>query len=280
VSSARAIVLSGASTGIGAAAAAALAHAGFVVFAGVRSDADAERAAAAHANIRPLRLDVTDSASIVAAAQQVTASGLALSGLVNNAGIAVAGPLEFLPLDEVRRAFEVNVFGAIAVTQAFLPQLRATRGRVVFVGSSSGRLSIPFVAPYSASKFALRAIADAFRMELHAAGIAVVLVEPGSVKTPIWQKGRDGRAALDAMLPPGALAMYGGALDALFRGTEYEERTGLPVERVARAIVEAVTSRSPRANELLGFPARAGSLLALLPARFRERILLRTMRIP
>jgi NAD(P)-dependent dehydrogenase (short-subunit alcohol dehydrogenase family) len=273
-------VLTGASSGIGAAAAGALAEAGYVVFAGVRSDADAARAEASHPSVRPLILDVTDAESIATAARVVAESGLPLRGLVNNAGIAIAGPLEFLSLAEVRRAFDVNVFGAIAVTQAFLPQLRAAHGRIVFVGSSSGRLSIPFVAPYSASKFALRAISDAFRMELRAAGIAVTLVEPGSVKTPIWQKGRDARTALLDSLSEHARTIYGGALDALFLGTEYEERTGLPVERVSSAIVHALTARKPRTNELLGFPARAGSILALLPARVRERILLRTMRIP
>src|SRR6202011_4384482 len=104
--------------------------------------------------------------------------GLPLRGVVNNAGIAVAGPLEFLPVDELRRQFEVNVFGAVEVAQAFLPQLRPTRGRLVFVGSISGRLAVPFIAPYSASKFALRAFADALRVELAPAGIAVSLIQP------------------------------------------------------------------------------------------------------
>jgi len=191
-----AAVITGASSGIGADAAALLAREGFVVFAGVRSDADAARAAALHERVRPLTIDVADRASIAAAAEAVAASGLVLRGVVGNAGIAVAGPLEYLPVDEVRRQFEVNVFGALAFVQASLPQLRGSRGRVVLVGSISGRLGVPFIAPYSASKAALRAFADALRVELRAAGIGVSLIEPGSVKTPIWQKGRDSRDAL------------------------------------------------------------------------------------
>ncbi|MDB5092090.1 MAG: Oxidoreductase, Glucose/ribitol dehydrogenase family, partial [Candidatus Eremiobacteraeota bacterium] len=185
-----AIVVTGASTGIGAAAAAELARLGYVVFAGVRSDADASAVCALHENVRALRLDVTSAAEVAAAAGAVAASGLALQGVVNNAGIAVAGPLEYLPVDEWRRQFEVNLFGAVTVTQAFLPLLRPARGRLVFVGSVSGRLATPFIAPYSASKFALRAVTDALRIELFPFGLSVSLIEPGSVKTPIWQKGR------------------------------------------------------------------------------------------
>ena len=196
-----------------------------------------------------------------------------MRGVVNNAGIAVAGPLEFLPVDELRRIFEINVFGALEVSQAFLPQLRAQRGRLVFVGSISGRLAVPFIAPYSASKFALRALADAMRVELIQAGVAVTLIEPGSVKTPIWAKGRASRDALLGLLPPEALVHYSRQIEALFEQTEREERSAMPVEVVTRAIRHALTARKPRANYLLGAPARAGSILAMLPAALRDRAL-------
>jgi len=268
----KAVVVTGASSGIGADAAAQLAAAGFVVFAGVRDDAAAAALAALGDRVRPLHLDVTDPEQIASAAAAVGAAGFPLAALVNNAGIAVGGPLEALPLDQVRRVFEVNVFGALAVTQAFLPQLRAARGRLVFVGSIAGRLAIPFIAPYSASKFALRAFTDALRVELAPDGIEVTLIEPGSVRTPIWAKGRASRERLLAQLPPAAVEHYRARLESMFTNTAREERNALPVEVVGRSIVRAVTARRPRTNDLIGFPARAGSIVALLPGRVRQKM--------
>jgi NAD(P)-dependent dehydrogenase (short-subunit alcohol dehydrogenase family) len=275
-----AVVVTGASSGIGADAAALLAREGYVAYAGVRSDADAARVATLHERVKPLRLDVTDADSVADAARTVRESGHALRAVVGNAGIAVAGPLEFLPVDELRRQFDVNVFGAVAVAQAFLPQLRASRGRLVFVGSISGRLSVPFIAPYSASKFALRAIADALRTELRPAGVAVSLIEPGSVKTPIWQKGRDSRERLLQILGPQAREAYAAQVDAVFAQTEREERAGMPVARVSRAILHAVRAPKPRATYLLGGAARAGSIVAMLPPALRDRVVRSSMRLP
>ena len=275
-----AVVVTGASSGIGLDAVELLAREGFVAFAGVRNDADAARVEALHPNVRAVRLDVTDRAAIDAAAATVAASGLPLRGVVNNAGVAIAGPLEFLPVDELRRQFEINVFGAVAVSQAFLPQLRLSRGRLVFVGSISGRLAIPFIAPYSASKFALRALTDALRVELRPAGIAVVLLEPSSVKTPIWQKGRDSREARVALLPAKAMEYYAPQVEAIFATTEHEERIAIPVERVSAAILHALTAPKPRRRYLLGSGARSGSIVALLPAALRERALRASMGLP
>ena len=275
-----AVVVTGASSGIGLDAVELLAREGFVAFAGVRNDADAARVEALHPNVRAVRLDVTDRAAIDAAAATVAASGLPLRGVVNNAGVAIAGPLEFLPVDELRRQFEINVFGAVAVSQAFLPQLRLSRGRLVFVGSISGRLAIPFIAPYSASKFALRALTDALRVELRPAGIAVVLLEPSSVKTPIWQKGRDSREARVALLPAKAMEYYAPQVKAVFATTEHEERIAMPVERVSEAILHALTAPKPRRRYLLGSGARSGSIVALLPAALRERAMRASMGLP
>ena len=275
-----AVVVTGASSGIGAGAAALLAHEGYVVYAGVRTDADAARVATLHEHVRPLRLDVTDRDAIRAAAEKVAASGHALRGVVSNAGIAVGGPLEFLPVDELRRIFEINVFGAMELAQAFLPQLRTSRGRLVFVGSISGRLAVPFVAPYSASKFALRALADALRVELAPAGIGVSLVEPSAVKTPIWSKGRDSRDALLALLPPQAMERYRAQMEAMFAQVEREESGAMPVEHVARAILHAIAAPKPRARYLLGKGARAGSVVALLPTALRDRAIRASMRLP
>lgn len=276
----RAVVVTGASSGIGAAVAAALTRRGFIVYAGIRNDADAERLRASNPSIRPLHLDVTDAAAIEAAVRQVRDARVALAGLVNNAGIALGGPLETIPIDELRRQFEVNCFGALAVTQALLPLLREQPSRIVFVGSISGRFAVPYIAPYSASKFALRAFADALRTELRPSHIDVCLIEPGSVATPIWGKGRAMQGAMLARLPDGSPAYYRTAIEALGRVTESEERSGMPVERVADAVVLALTQRKPRARRIIGIPAKIGATLALLPASIHDRILRAGMRLP
>jgi NAD(P)-dependent dehydrogenase (short-subunit alcohol dehydrogenase family) len=275
-----AVLVTGASSGIGEDAARTLAQRGFIVFAGVRNDADGARVATLHDNIRPVLLDVTNADHVAAAAETVAERGIPLRALVNNAGIAIGGPLEYLPLAELRRVFDVNLFGQIAVMQALLPLLRQTRGRLVFVGSISGRLAAPFVGPYSASKFALRAVADALRIELRPAGIGVSLIEPGAVKTPIWKKGRESRQRLLALFPPQALERYGAALEKLFAVTEREERVGMPVDRVSVAIVHAVTAPRPRATYLLGTPAKAGSVIAMLPPALRDRAVRASMGLP
>jgi NAD(P)-dependent dehydrogenase (short-subunit alcohol dehydrogenase family) len=272
VSPPRGIIVSGASTGIGEATVALLARRGYIAFAGVRNERDAARLRAAHENIRPIFLDVTDDASIARALGEVAAGGTPLLGVVSNAGIALGGPLERLPIAELRRQFEVNVFGALALVQAALPHLPSHGGRIVFVGSIAGRLAVPYIAPYSASKFALRALADALRNELAPDGIAVSLIEPGSVRTPIWRKGRESRDRLVALLGSDARPHYYRALEAVLRQTEAEERVGIPPERVAGVIMDALTARRPRENYLVG-SAKAGSVVAMLPPRLRDRVL-------
>jgi len=189
----KAVLVTGASSGIGKECALRLASSGFRVFAGVRKDQDGERLKAeASGSVTPVLLDVTDSASIARAAQSVSRAldADSLHGLVNNAGIAVAGPLEMLPLDALRRQLDVNVIGQIAVTQAFLPMLRAAHGRVIIMGSILGRLALPFVGAYSAAKFALEALAESLGMEVRPFGVSVSIIEPGNIATPIWNKSK------------------------------------------------------------------------------------------
>jgi len=274
-----AVLVTGTSSGIGRAIVECLSAAGFTVFATVRNDADRSQLESIPGVRAPI-VDVTDHAAIGNAAQHVGAAGLPLEGLINNAGIAVGGPLEYLPIDAFRQQFEVNVVGALAVTQAFLPQLRASRGRIVFIGSVSGRIAVPFIGPYSASKFALRALADALRIELAPGGIRVSLVEPGSVRTPIWSKGRDAKTTLEERLGETGAAHYGEALRALMRQTEVEERIGMPPERVARVVLQVLTARRPRAHYIIGAPARIGALLSLLPASLHDRVMRASMRLP
>ncbi len=274
-----AVVVTGTSSGIGKAIVEQLADNGFKIFATVRNQADL-KALETRRDVRGVICDITDHASITKASEVVTSSGMRLEGLVNNAGIAIGGPLEHLPLDAFRKQFEVNVIGSLAVTQAFLPQLRAARGRLIFIGSVAGRIAMPFIGPYSASKFALRALSDALRIELGHAGIRVSLIEPGSVRTPIWSKGREGKATLEERLGTAGAEHYGEALRALMRQTEQEERIGMPPERVAQIVFTALTARRPRAHYIVGAPARIGTILSLLPATLHDRIMRASMRLP
>ncbi|HZJ10623.1 MAG TPA: SDR family NAD(P)-dependent oxidoreductase, partial [Trueperaceae bacterium] len=225
----RAVLVTGASSGIGKAVALYLAERGVHVYAGVRTQEAAEALVAARGDdamsnglIEPLMLDVTDGAQIADAVGAVSAASatLRLDGIVNNAGIAVAGPMEFLPLEDLRRQFEVNVLGHVAVTQAFLPLLRRSHGRIVFIGAVSGHVSSRLLGAYAASKFALEAVADALRLELHEWGLKVSVVEPGRVPTPIWSTSIDkGRERL-ARLPPEATDYYQGLVDSVFDGAK------------------------------------------------------------
>jgi NAD(P)-dependent dehydrogenase (short-subunit alcohol dehydrogenase family) len=278
----RTVVITGSSTGIGEAAALRLDAGGWRVVAGVRREADG-RALAARASDRLswIHLDVTDEASIRSAASEVDrlVDGRGLGGLVNNAGIAVGGPLEYLPMQDLRRQFEVNVFGLVAVTQAFLPLLRTGSGRIVNVGSIGGRITTPFVGPYCASKHAVEALSDALRMELKPWGLEVSVIEPGVVATPIWEKGvRDFNRTTGA-LSPEAARRYGGMIAGFGRILHGSARRGIPADRVARAIEHALTARRPRVRYLLGRDARLRLLLQqVLPRRWYDALVLAMLR--
>lgn len=265
-------LVTGASSGIGHATATLLASSGFTVFAGVRTDSDASRIA--REGLRPLMLDVTNPRDVEQAVNAVNASAIPLRAIVNNAGIAVPGPLEFLALQDFRRQFEVNVVGALAVTQAFLPLLRSTRGRIVFMSSVSGQIVSPYVGAYGASKFALEAVADALRIELHQSGIRVVVVQPGNVKTPIWEKGRAQKDDLMGRVPPQAHELYGEPVKRLSRITEEAEREAIEPEAVARVVLEALRARRPRARYAVGAPRGWQRRIAIMmPERLRDRMI-------
>ncbi len=275
-SNARAVVVTGASTGIGEACALRLDTMGWRVFAGVRRDEDGARLKEkASDRLAPVFIDVTDGASILSAAENVTATvaGTGLAGLVNNAGIALGGPLEYLPVDELRRQLEVNVVGQIAVTQAFLPLLREGRGRVVNIGSSNGMLATPFFGPYCASKFALEGLTDSLRQELRPWGIEVSVVQPGSIATPIWDKGRATADELEEKLPQEALDLYGGAFIAVRKAIDEQEKRGVPPDEVAKAVAHALAARRPKTRYTVGWDARLEVTLArLVPDRLRDRV--------
>jgi len=281
---AKSVVITGASTGIGAACALHMDRLGWRVFAGVRRQGDAE-ALRAQGSVRltPISLDVTDTVSISTAASAVAgAVGAAgLSGLVNNAGIVVPGPLEFLPLPDLRRQLEINVVGQVAVTQGFLPLIRAGRGRIVNMGSIAGRMATPFTGAYGASKFALEALTDALRLELQPWGISVSIIEPGSVATPIWEKSAKNAEAMFGAVPPETFVLYAEAIEAVKKAAAHAAKNAVSPVDVARAVEHALTASRPRTRYVVGREAKIRAAMALLvPDRVRDNMVAKAMRLP
>jgi len=277
----RAVVVTGASRGIGEACALHLDRAGFKVFAGVRQAAhgDALKRKASH-RLTPILLDVTDAASIASAVEVVTASveHAGLAGLVNNAGIAVAGPLEFLSIDTIRQQFEVNVIGQIAVTQAFLPLLREGNGRVVNMGSMEGRLAMPFVGAYCASKFALQALTQSLRMELRSWGISVSIIEPGTIATPILEKSIAAAEESVRGFPDRAHDLYDSPITAARQAADRILKSAIPTDAVAKAVTHALTAKRPKTRYIVGRDARLMALLArFVPDRVSDWLIVRQM---
>lgn len=274
-------LVTGASTGIGHACAAALAERGFHVFAGVRKEADAERIRGeGRGRIEPVLLDVTNPQQIAGVCAYVSGvvGDSGLRGLVNNAGIGVVGPLEFIPPEDFELQLNVNVKGLLAVTQAFLPLLRLAQGRLCFISSTNGFLSPPFTGPYAASKFAVEALGDALRVELARWKIRVSLIEPGAVATPIWEKSKVSNEAMLARMPAECEALYGEALGKLRREVEKLSRGAAPVSSVARCVVHAITARRPKPRYLCGRGAIPAWILARwLPDTWRDAIISKVM---
>ena len=278
------VLVTGASTGIGEGCARWLDARGHRVFAAVRRGEDGDRLrAGASDRLTPVLLDVTDAAAIEAA--RVRIEGMlgagGMDGLVNNAGIAVAGPLEYLEIDALRRQLDVNVVGQVAVMQAFLPLIRRVRGRIVLIGSVGGRFSNPFLAPYCASKFALEAIADAARIELSPWGIHVALLEQGSIATAIWGKPADAGVATDPVRAEAIARDYGAALATFRRLVQATARRGISTDVVSAVIERALSERRPRARYAVGRDAKVQIALApFLSDRLRDFLVRRAMKLP
>lgn len=268
------MLVTGASTGIGRACALHMDRLGWQVFAGIRSaEAMASLRAEGSDRLVPLMLDVTDAGSIRGAVERVSAAvgEAGLFGLVNNAGIPYGGPVEFLSLDAVRRLFEVNFFGVIAVTQAFLPLLRQARGRIVNMSSIGGMVSAPFVSPYSASKFALEALSDSLRMELRPWGMHVSVIQPGAIDTPIWDKAGDVVGDLIDSAPQAGLDLYGSALEGM---RPRYARHGISTDATSRAVAHALAAPRPHTRYRIGFEGMVARLVRLLPGRLRDWLIL------
>lgn len=224
--------------------------------------------------LQPLFLDVCAEDSITSAVAQIRAAvgQEGLFGLVNNAGISIASPLEYLPLDDLRQQLEVNVIAQIAVTQACLPLLREAGGRIVMMSSTSGLFASPFLGPYAASKFALEALSDSLRVELRRWGIAVVLIEPGTIATPIWEKSLAAAEERLAGLPDTVYEYYGPLIGRMIAYAQRSGEVGLPAEEVARVVAKALVARRPRARYLVVKPDSGviRRLLRMAPTPLRD----------
>ena len=270
------VLVTGASTGIGEATVLHLKTLGFDAIGAVRKNEDAERLEGR--GIRTVRIDVTDAGQIAAARDALGEAPLA--GLVNNAGIAVAAPIEFLPVERFRQQLEINLIGQLAVTQAFLPALRRAGGRIVNVSSIGGRVGLPLVSAYNASKFGLEGMSDSLRREVMDQGVDVILIEPGGVKTPIWQKGRGSADEMLADAPAEAERLYGKLIAAVRANTERIEReSGIEPREVAEVIGTALTADRPKARYLVGKDAKLRArMAAVLPDRVMDRLILRALK--
>lgn len=273
------VMITGASSGIGEACALRLDSMGYAVFAGVRRPEDGDRIAQrASQCLTPVILDVTDAESVNAAERTVSRQlgDAGLAGLINNAGIAVAGPLEVLPVESFRRQLEVNVIGHLTVTQAFAPLLRKARGRIINMSSISGKIALPMMGPYATSKFALEALSDSLRIELRSSGILVTLVEPGTVATPIWERSMSQANDMIDALPESHRERYRPLIVAMENAACKAQEKAVTADDVAKVVVKALTARRPKTRYLVGKDAKAmAHLLRRLPDRWRDSVILR-----
>ena len=268
------VLITGTSSGIGRACAADLAGRGFHVLAGVRRESDGEAVRAlAPERIEPLMLDVTDRDAIAKLPERLDGP---LAGLVNNAGLSHPGPLEFTAMDDVRHQLEVMLLAPFELIHALLPALRRARGRIVNIGSIGGRTGVPFLSPYQAAKAGLARMTDCLRPELAPLGVHVALVEPGSVKTEIWERGITAGEELLASLPEEGRRLYGERLEAMARVGRRTEQRGIAPQRVAEAVAHALTADRPKTRYLVGVDARIqATVRAALPDRAFDRVVAR-----
>jgi NAD(P)-dependent dehydrogenase (short-subunit alcohol dehydrogenase family) len=275
-----AVVITGASTGIGNATAAHLKELGFRAFGGVRKPEDAERLRSE--GVEPLMIDVTDGESIAAAAAQVEqeVGEKGLAGLVNNAGVAETAPLELLPIERLRSQIEVNLVGQVAVTKALLPSLRRGPGRIVNITSIGGLAVTPGVGAYSASKFGMEAITDALRQELHPFGIWVAAIEPGAIATPIWDRGVAAADSIVEEAPPDKRELYDRLIERMRVVAADAGKRGIPPQRVAEKVAHALTASRPKPRYIVGRDARIrAKVISRLPERAQDALVRRFLKL-
>lgn len=269
------ILISGASTGIGRACAVHMARLGNVVWAGVRSQNSFDEISRLNVKgLRPVILDVANSDSIASAVSEIRKRSGMLSGLVNNAGVAVGGPIEALTMKEWHHQFQVNFFGVVELTRECLPLLRESKGRIVNMSSISGRIATPFLGPYASSKFALEAFSDSLRRELRSHAVRVSVIEPGAIKTPIWEKSLSTGSRARAELSGEMEQVYGPSLNRFFKYLDELAANGGPVSLVTKAVEHALCSSSPRSRYPVGRGIKTLSrLTGWLPDSLIDRLL-------
>jgi NAD(P)-dependent dehydrogenase (short-subunit alcohol dehydrogenase family) len=273
------IVVTGASTGIGAATVKELAHRGFHVLAGVRREVDANALRSLGIEgIEPCILDITVESDITAIADRVARDPQRrpLRALVNNAGIAINAPVETLPIAHWRQQFEVNLFGHIAITQALLSALLNSSGTVVNISSVGGKVALPTYGAYAGSKFALEAVSDALRREVSAAGIKVVVIEPGAVQTEIAERGITTSEGLKADMTVAQLTRYTEVMDAVMAQARSFNETGVSAEAAAAVVAKAATASRPRTRYTIG---RDAAILLQISRFVSDRVLDRIVRL-
>jgi NAD(P)-dependent dehydrogenase (short-subunit alcohol dehydrogenase family) len=257
---AKSVLVTGSSSGIGWACALELDRQGWKVFAAVRKQTDADKLKeASSVRITPVIIDLCDYQSIHQAAlwleQYLGDKGL--DALVNNAGVTVQGPMEIIPMDMFEWQLKVNLLGQVAMTQKFLPLIRKARGRIIYMSSESGRMTLPLVGPYSASKFAMEAAANAFRIELLPQGIKVILIEPASIKTPIWSKTSDITNRILDAAPQGLKDLYTDEIRVTIHTPGLLDKIAIPVNSVVQALMRALTAKRPKPRYIVGLEAWA-----------------------
>ncbi len=276
----KSVLVTGASTGIGAGCAVGLARRGYRVFAGVRRPEDGARLEGqVGQNLEPVLIDVTQGDTIEAARALIEeeTGGRGLDALMNNAGVSVASPIEFLELEDLRWQLEVNVIGQVAVTKAFLPMIRRVRGCIIITGSVGGFVASPFLGPYAMSKFAMEAFADSLRMELKPQGISVVLLEPAAIATEIWDKGSAAAEPYETNPPAGFTEHYGQFLAGIKKFAAEGKERGHPPQVVLDAVLHALESGRPKTRYVMGDGARLRQLLRRLPDRMRDFVTLKAL---
>lgn len=272
------VLITGTSTGIGRACALQLDKLGFTVYAGVRRSEDAKALKKkASERLKPIIMDVTDESSITNAVAQIKSeTGGRIDGLINNVGVGIGGALEVTPLDEIQKLMNINVIGLLAVTKAFIPMLRESKGRIINIGSTSGYLAFPGASVYSASKFAVRAITDALRLELHHFGIKVILLSPGAIESAIWDKGATYREGLQAKADPKIAPLY--STLRRFGDSLYTDMKRIPALEVANVAAEALTNKHPKRYYIVGKDAKGAKKATYLPTSILDRIILKKIK--
>jgi NAD(P)-dependent dehydrogenase (short-subunit alcohol dehydrogenase family) len=277
----KSVVITGASRGIGRACALLLDRSGFKVFAGIRRFEDGEQLIMkSTGNLVPVVIDITSHESIDSAADNIAnmIGDTGLQGLVNNAGIAVTGPLEFMPLERIREQFEINLFGQINVTQKFLPLIRKGDGRIINMSSKEGLMAMPLCGPYCASKFALEAFSDTLRLELKQWNIPVCIIEPGTIATQIIERSISSAEECISQMPKHAGELYETCFTAARKTADKILQTAIPVDTVAKTVLKALTDKKPKSRYTVGADTKAISIMCkIMPDWMLDKIILKQM---